>query len=150
MNGIFSVHRAWIDHLLQRLETTYKDSHWISATMTLRQGRTRDDGTVETLTYAEVTKAIKFFLKSLNKKVFKGAYRKHKKRLAVIPSIEESKAGRLHVHMTLQVPKRMRDAPEDFFRLVESEWGKLSWSMPVKKLPLLKHISTSCVGRSIS
>jgi len=69
------------------------------------------------------------FLTLLNKDVFGKAYQRFRKRLRVLTAIEGgSRSVRLHVHMILEIPRRFRGHPEEFFTLARAKWTSLDWA----------------------
>lgn len=133
----YDEYRVFVDYLLNKIESAYRKSCWVAATLTIKQGRTRDDGTVQKVTDEEIKKVIKQLMKSLNKAVFGNAYRRHHKRLAVIPSIEISSNNRRHIHLLLQIPEHWHHAKESFLGLVAAEWQKLSWARHINDIRAL-------------
>lgn len=104
-----------------------KDSNWCDVTLTLRQG-IEDGGRYESLTADKVSRCIKELMCSLNRRVYKNAYRRYNKRLACIPVIERGSKDRLHVHMLLQIPTFMDSEVDTFFEIIKKEWAKVRWS----------------------
>ena len=68
------------------------------------------------------SKDIKHFLNKLDASVFKGAYRKHGKRLQRIGVFEGADTNP-HYHMLLESPNHLSDIQFEF--LVESLWGSV-------------------------
>lgn len=124
-------------YILQNINPTTMDGNWAALTLTLRQGAL-DGGGLQKLTRSEVKKCIALFLKSLNQEVNGPAYRRFHKKLAVIPVIE-SKNARLHVHMLLERPARIKH--ENFEKLVGSIWDTFRWSLSEKIIKSLDSFS---------
>jgi hypothetical protein len=57
--------------------------------------------------------------------------------LAIIPAIEKGMGGRLHVHLTLEVPCYLKGNEKKFFEWIRSTWKKMRWSDCQHKFDLL-------------
>lgn len=129
--------KDYSDFLIRKLMSEYRDRHWVAVTLTLWQRRRRPDGTWQKLTRREVQECVRSLMKTLNKRVYKAAFRRYGKRLAVIPSIEEGLNHNLHVHMVLVVPIHWENRVDGYCRTLKAEWGHLSWAARMHKVIVL-------------
>jgi hypothetical protein len=65
-------------------------------------------------------KAFRHFMSLLNRTVYGSAYRRHNKRLRVIPVLEKSCAGRWHFHAAIEPPAHLDVV--DFETLIHKCW----------------------------
>ena len=70
-------------------------------------------------------KAFRHFMGRLNREVYGAAYRRHNKRLRVIPILEKSLAGRWHFHVAIEPPAHVDIA--EFERLIRQCWSRIGW-----------------------
>ena len=97
--------------------TSSLPSNLMAVTLTMKQrfgGRVIDPVTASA--------NMRHFLNVLNQTVFGNAYRRHGKRLTVIPILEMSAWDRLHYHVTMEVPDRFDS--ETFADLIRSSWSR--------------------------
>jgi hypothetical protein len=99
LQGIFA------EFFIKKIRERHASASWVAVSLTLKQHLRRSDNSWQFLTRTEVQKCIKLLLKRLNLQSYGAAYRRKKKRLAVIPAIETSTHGRLHIHLTLPSPR---------------------------------------------
>lgn len=130
--------RESLKEFIVELVASCEDKAWAAVTLTLKQFVRRQDGTVQKLSVSEIRKCISTLMKMLNKKSYKAAYRRFGKRLFVVPSIERSVNDRLHVHMLLEIPPHLRNAPLTFHNEIAGIWTSLRWGLPehdIQNLP---------------
>ena len=98
-------------------------THWrsiVALTLNLKQVvRTLDNGFIGVDEFV-CRKAFSHYMRQLNELVYKAAYRRHGKRLRVIPVLEKSADGRWHYHVAIEPPAHV-DA-YDFGKLAMSIW----------------------------
>ena len=71
-------------------------------------------------------KNMRYFLNLMNAEYFGHNFKRNKKRLLVIPSLEVSYSGRLHYHLTIKMPDPSR--AESFKKNIEFYWYKTEFS----------------------
>jgi hypothetical protein len=104
---------------------------WIAVSLTLKQGLTRNNGTLQLITVDEARKGVKRLMKVLNTATYGKAARRYSKRLAVLPTFERGSSGRLHIHMLLECH------PWDvskFTQLIEHTWETYPWGHKQKDI----------------
>lgn len=69
-------------------------------------------------------------MKQMNKTVYGASSRRYGTKLSVVPAIETSSGGRLHVHLLLELPRFLFDLSDDYIQLVTAEWKRLRWAEP--------------------
>lgn len=74
----------------------------------------------EKLTALCATSNFRHFSNVLNQKVFGNSFRRHSKRLTIIPMLETSAWDRLHYHVTIEVPERLE--LQEFETLIRRSW----------------------------
>ena len=62
------------------------------------------------------------FMNILNSALYGNAFKRHQKRLGVVPILENSLNNRLHYHLILECPKVISE--DDFKKLIETCWKK--------------------------
>lgn len=85
-------------------------SHWrstVGLTLNLKQSAQTECGGFVRVDELEAKKAFRQYMNILNRRIYKSAYRKHGKRLRVIPILEKSAEGRLHYHAAMEPPEFM-------------------------------------------
>ena len=73
----------------------------------------------------KATKNLRHFMNLLNKEAYGNSFKRHGKRIEVIPVLETSHAGRLHYHLAIRNPY-----PEDglwFDLQIPKTWNKTDW-----------------------
>ena len=68
----------------------------------------------------------RYFLNILNKKIFGNAYRKFKKGVQVIPTLEWSESVGYHYHIQIEVPNHINKL--DFIKHINNAWGKTKFA----------------------
>ena len=78
----------------------------------------------------KVSMNTKRFLNYLNYKVYKNSFRRHNKRLKVIPTIEGGWKSdkRYHVHLVMELPDTNIISNKDFYSLFFNCWDKTYYS----------------------
>jgi hypothetical protein len=105
----------------------FSTSHWhsiVALTLTYKQAQRFKFGTWVALDDIQIKKTFRHFLHSLNRAIYKNAYRYHRKRLRVIPVLEKS-AERWHIHASIELPPHI--SPDDFEKLVRQCWKATDW-----------------------
>ena len=64
--------------------------------------------------------AFKRYMKALNRRMYRSAYRHHNRRLRVIPILEKSEGGRWHYHLAVESPAFM--TADQFTELATQLW----------------------------
>ena len=108
-------------------------------TLTLRQARRPDCGGWVKIDDHQCRRAFQHFMNRLNRCVHGAAFRRHRKRLRVIPVLEKSEScacaspsnqshtsGRWHIHCAIELPAHI-DAIE-FERRIHRCWAEVEWS----------------------
>ena len=93
-----------------------------SVTLTLRQGRQPDNGGWVRIDQYQCRRAFRHFINLLNRAVYGAAFRRHRKRLRVLPvlekgevraralrSVERGASGRWHIHFAIESPAHFDD-----------------------------------------
>jgi hypothetical protein len=110
------------------VETRFLDtSHWRSIsdiTLTLKQGRSYP-GVRDWIDEIKGRSAFRHFLNLLNRAVYKNAFKRHRKRLRVIPVLEKELDGRWHYHAAIEPPPQLDFA--HFESLIRACWAKTHW-----------------------
>jgi len=77
-----------------------------------------------------VSRNTKRFLNYINYKIYKNAFRRHNKKLKVIPTVEGSwdTNKRYHVHMTMELPSTKVISNNDFYEEFLNCWNKTYYS----------------------
>lgn len=89
----------------------------LSVTLTMKQGVEYD--------FLDNIKAygnFKHFMNFLNKKIYGNAFKRFQKRISVVPVLERSSEGRLHFHLTLEKPQRIKQ--KDYEVMIVECWKK--------------------------
>ena|SRR5579859_5669012 len=107
-------------------------------TLTLRQARQRDSGGWVKVDDYQCRQAFRHFINLLNRVVYGAAFRRHGKRLRVLPVLEKGEvragalrswergtSGRWHIHCAIELPAHLDAiALED---LIRDCWAKVEW-----------------------
>ena len=102
-----------IKELLHRIDL--KNSLSVSLTMKQRIGFERLDS-------ISASQNFRHFMNILNSRLYGNAFKRHQKRLGVVPILENSLNNRLHYHLILECPKVISN--DDFKQLIEICWKK--------------------------
>jgi hypothetical protein len=97
-----------------------------SLTLTLRQARTTDNGSLVWLDEHQCKKALAVFLHHLYRAVYGNTARRFNNRVRVIPVLERSDSGRWHVHGAIELPRHLNAI--QFYRLIRACWSKVDWA----------------------
>jgi hypothetical protein len=130
MNGTF---------LAIRPSSLLSVDHWRAAhdlTLTLKQARKSNDERWIKIDQYECSRAFRHFMNLLNRAVYGNAFKRHRKRLRVLPVLEggvlpmlpefpKEVAKRWHIHCAIEPPAHM-DAT-GFERLICECWSKVDW-----------------------
>jgi hypothetical protein len=108
-------------------------------TLTLKQGHRADSGSWIKVDHYRCGQAFRHFMNLLNKEVYGSAFRRHGKRLRVLPVLEKGEvrarslrpwelgtSGRWHIHCAIELPSHV-----DAFaleKLIRDCWAKVEWS----------------------
>lgn len=108
-------------------------------TLTLKQGHRAESGSWIKVDHYRCRQAFRHFMNLLNKAVYGSAFRRHSKRLRVLPVLEKGEvyarslrpcergtSGRWHIHCAIELPLHY-DAPA-LERLVRVCWAKVELS----------------------
>ena len=82
-------------------------SHWrsvVGLTLNLKQTVVTPSGGFVRIDELTAKKAFRHYMKLLNRRIYKAAYRHHGKQLRVIPILEKSADGRWHYHAAIEPP----------------------------------------------
>jgi hypothetical protein len=128
-------------HLQATKCNLFDTSAWGSfcgVTLTLRQARRLDSGTYLKIDEYQCRQAFRHFTNLLNRAVYRGAFRRHSKRLRVLPVLEKSEmrssalrftergvSGRWHIHCAIELPKHVDAVALE--GLIRSSWSKVEW-----------------------
>lgn len=107
--------------LVQMCDTT----HWgsvIALTLNLKQSIPTGTGGFVPLDELMAKKAFGRYMRTLNRRTYKSAFRHHRKRLRVIPILEKSMGGRWHYHIAIEPPLFIEHAA--FGELAMEAWLK--------------------------
>jgi len=74
----------------------------------------------------ECKRAFRHFTNLLNRAVYKHAFRRHGRRLNVIPVLEKERSGRWHYHLAIEPPTHL--GSEAFAALIIDCWLKTDWA----------------------
>lgn len=118
---------AFENFITTETATHRPDANWCDVSLTLKQW-IHDGDRFERLTRPKISNCIEELMKAVNRHVFRNASRRYGKRLVCVPVIENSKGGRLHIHMLLEIPEYMNANPDEFFQIFLTEWRKIPWS----------------------
>jgi hypothetical protein len=107
-------------------------------TLTLKQGHRADSGSWIKIDHYRCGQAFRHFMNRLNKAVYGSAFRRHRKRLRVLPVLEKGEvrahslrpwehgtSGRFHIHCAIELPSHL-----DAFaleKLIRDCWAKVEW-----------------------
>jgi hypothetical protein len=107
-------------------------------TLTLRQARQQDGGGWVKINDHRCRQAFRHFSNLLNRAVYKAAFRRHGKRLRILPVLEKGEvrvsalpfaergtSGRYHIHCAIELPAHL-DAV-DLEDLIRDCWARVEW-----------------------
>ena len=99
----------------------------IAVTLTLKQGRMRDNGTLQHINETEIKRLIKHLHQKINRQVFGIAAKRHKLRTFMLPAIEGGgdTGKRLHIHLSIGVPLHYN--PNCFMEWLSGLLSKTNW-----------------------
>jgi hypothetical protein len=119
----------------------FDTSTWRSfcgVTLTLRQARQLDSGGWLKIDEYQCRQAFRHFTNLLNRAVYRGAFRRHGKRLRVLPvleqgamhssalrSTERGPSGRWHIHCAIELPEHLDAVTLE--SLIRNSWSKVEW-----------------------
>jgi hypothetical protein len=112
-----------------RATTVFDTRHWRSicdVTLTLKQVRQSDDGFRVWIDEIQCQNALRHLLNLLNHAAYGSAFRRHGKRLRVIPVIEKNADRRWHLHAAIEPPRHIK--PFKFRELIQECWGRVDWA----------------------
>ena len=138
-NGHLSDVRA--DPLKSAKSWFFDTSSWrpfCDITLTLRQARRLDCGGWVKIDDYQCRQAFRHFVNLLNRAVYRAAFRRHGKRLRVLPVLEKGEAcaralrsgqrgtsGRWHVHCAIELPPHFDAVALE--KLIRRCWAKVEW-----------------------
>lgn len=125
-DGRQNAFRPWIEARIG--EYMKLGAQFYAVTLTCKQVLPLPGGGVEKLTHGKVSKAIGVFLKHLNTDLYGKAYRRHGRKLLVVPAIEEGRSGRLHAHLLLERRPHSKFTDQEFVAHAARLWRSLQWS----------------------
>lgn len=79
----------------------------------------------EKLDAIKAAKNFRHFMNLLNKKTYGNSFRRHGKKIEVIPVLETSYSGRLHYHLAIRNP--YPEKPEWFESQIRNLWSNTHW-----------------------
>lgn len=123
-----NLRQCYKEFFIEKVSDGNLGSSWCAVTLTMKKAVLQKDGCWVYLNQTEASNCIGELMKRLNKKIYKHAYRRSRKRLVCIPVTEMSANERIHVHMLLEVPAFMVDEYEEYFAMVEGLWITLRWA----------------------
>ncbi len=102
-------------------------------TLTLKQKRERNDGTIQKLTKSDASKTLNLFFNMLNKKTYVRAYKKSGKSLYYFTAIEDGgyyNDKHIHVHIAIKYPDYAisQEQRDEFKKQVIYKWSKCNWA----------------------
>jgi hypothetical protein len=129
------------DHLESTKSNLFDTSTWgpfCGVTLTLRQALQLDGGGWLRIDEYTCRQAFRHFTNLLNRAVYRAAFRRHGKRLRVLPVLEKGEirpsalrswergaSGRWHIHCAIELPEHLDAiALEDLIRV---SWAKVEW-----------------------
>jgi hypothetical protein len=108
-------------------------------TLTLKQARQSDNGTWVKIDDYSCRQAFRHFTNLLNKIIYRAAFRRHRKRLRVLPVLERGEvrartlrsweqgvSGRWHIHCAIELPSHLNAVALE--KLVRACWAKVEWA----------------------
>ena len=106
----------------------------VAVTLTLKQGRLRDDGTLQNLDETEIKRLIRNIHRRINREVFGVSARRFKHKVFMFSVIEGSRGTgkRLHIHLSVGLPDHYES---NYFRawmelmLVKLPWVHSEWEI---------------------
>jgi hypothetical protein len=120
----------------------FDTSNWgefCDVTLTLRHSRLSDCGTWVQIDDYRCRQAFRHFISLLNRAVYGAAFRRHRKRLRVLPVLERGEvyartlrswergaSGRWHIHCAIELPLHCDAVALE--RLIRHCWAKVEWS----------------------
>lgn len=114
------------------VETFIKESSGktvLAVVQTLKQRRKRDDNTYQGLDQSEVIKLVEVVTKEINRAIYGSAYRRHKKMVPLLCSLEgKEKNQLLHLNLALALPSWMPEAQG--MLIAEEALRKKEWCKP--------------------
>jgi hypothetical protein len=129
------------DHLGSAKSHFFDTSAWSSfcdVTLSLRQARQSDNGAWIKIDDYPCRQAFRHFMNLLNRAVFGAAFRRHGKRLRVLPVLEKGEvrtralptwecgaSGRWHIHCAIELPSHLDAVALE--KLIRHCWTKVEW-----------------------
>jgi hypothetical protein len=108
------------------------------ATLTLKQARQSERGAWIKVGDYPCRQAFRHFMNLLNRAVFGAAFRRHRKRLRVLPVLEKGEvhatalrswergtSGRWHIHCAIELPSHLDAVALE--KLIRDCWAKVEW-----------------------
>lgn len=100
----------------------------VFVTLTMKQGIKRQDGTWGRLTKEICSRELRWFLRELDRKVFKSAASRFNQRLTRVVYLEGGTSNKqLHAHLIIGLPEPDRVSPAQFVRIIEEIWCGAAW-----------------------
>ncbi len=119
----------------------FNTSSWgpfCDVTLTLKQSRRSDEGAWVKIDDYPCRQAFRHFMNLLNRAVYGTAFRRHGKRLRVLPVLEKGEvrapalcssergaSGRWHIHCAIELPSYLNAAVLE--KLIRACWAKVEW-----------------------
>ena len=119
----------------------FDTSRWgpfCDVTLTLKQGRTSDNGVWVKIGETPCRQAFRHFMNLLNRTVYGAAFRRHDKRLRVLPVLEKGElrarslrlwergsSGRWHIHCAIELPPHFDAVALE--KAIRECWAKVEW-----------------------
>lgn len=119
--------RATGEHFVDITTQRHGALKWVAATLTMKQMLLRDDGSKEPINRETAEKELGRFKIAIDAAVFGTAYRRHRKRLCWLATVEQGDLGdRWHGHALIEQPGHLSEA--EFVGLLTSKWLRQRWS----------------------
>jgi len=129
------------DHFESIKSLLFNTSSWgpfCDVTLTLRQARQPDGGGWVRIDDYQCRQAFRHFINLLNRAVYGAAFRRHGKRLRVLPVLEKGEmsaralrswehdsCGRCHIHCAIELPAHFDAIALE--NLIRDCWAKVGW-----------------------
>ena len=117
---------------------TSSSGSFCDVTLTLKQGHQPDSGGWVKIDDYRCRQAFRHFMNLLNRAVYGAAFRRHRKRLRVLPVLEKGEgraralrpcergaSGRWHIHCAIELPSHVDAIALE--RLIRDCWAKVAW-----------------------
>ena len=130
------------DAIVSAKSDLFDTSSWgefCDVTLTLKQGQQSESGGWVKIEDYRCREAFRHFMNLLNRAVYGSAFRRHGKRLRVLPVLEkgdvragslrrweQGTSGRWHIHCAIELPSHCNAFALE--KLIRQYWSKVEWS----------------------